>query len=137
VWQPSLRLARDNVDQAGLADRIELREQGVEALEDRAAFDYVYYANTFIPEHLAVAGLARALDALRPGGWISIGANNDSAPAPAAALFRLRETQWGGPAWSPGDAEQVLRDAGFVDVRALPSPANAVVTWVVGRRNAA
>lgn len=133
VWQPSLRLARDNVDRAGLAERIELREQGVETLEERAAFDYVYFANNFIPEELAVAGLARAKQALRPGGWVSIGANNDLAPPPAAALFRLRETQWGGPAWSPAEAEQVLRDAGFVDVRALPTPAHAVVSWVVGR----
>jgi predicted O-methyltransferase YrrM len=134
-WQPSLKLARENVDQAGLADRIELRELGVERLEDQSAYDYVYFANTFIAEPLAVSGLARALNALRPGGWISIASNNDAAPPPLAALFRLRETQWGGPVWSSADAEAVLRKTGFVDVRTPPTPPNALVAWTVARRS--
>lgn len=134
VWQPSLRLARENVERADLSARITLREQSVEALADLDAYDYVYYANAFIPERIAIAGLARARAALRPGGWVSIGASNESAPAPIAALFRLRETHWGGPVWSPAQAQQVLRDAGYVDVHALPCPPTALVSWVVGRR---
>jgi SAM-dependent methyltransferase len=134
VWQPSLRLARENVDHAGLADRIALREQSVESLDDRDAYDYVYYANAFIPEAVAVAGLVRAKRALRPGGWVSIGSNNEGAPPAMAALMRLRETQWGGPVWSPADAQRVLRDAGYVDVHALPAQPSALVAWVVGRR---
>jgi hypothetical protein len=133
-WQPSLRLARENVDRTGLGDRIELRELGVEQLEDQQAYDYVYYANNFIPERFAVAGLARALTALRPGGWISVGSNNDAAPPPLAALFRLRETQWGGPVWSAADAEAVLREAGFADVRTPPVPPTALVRWTIARR---
>jgi hypothetical protein len=134
VWQPSLRLARDNVERAGVSPRITLREQSVEALADRDAYDYVYYANAFIPERIAIAGLVRAHAALRAGGWVSIAASNDAAPAPIAALFRLRETQWGGPAWNPTQAEQVLRDAGYTDVQSLPCPPTAIVRWVVGRR---
>jgi precorrin-6B methylase 2 len=136
-WQPSLRLARENVDRANMADRFELREQGVEKLTDKAAYDFVWYANTFIPERFALVGLERALEALRPGGWINMGANNDAAPAPLAALFRLRETQWGGPVWSAADAENVLRKTGFVDVRALPTHPGALATFVVGRRKPA
>ena len=133
-WQPSLRLARENVDRASLADRIELRELGVERLDDRAAHDYVYFANAFIPERLVVAGLARALSALRPGGWISIASTNDAAPPPVAALFRLRETQWGGPVWSLAEAEAMLRETGFVDIRSLPAAPTALVTWTIARR---
>jgi SAM-dependent methyltransferase len=136
-WQPSLRLARENVDRAGLAERIELREQGVETLEDQGAYDYVYFANTFIPERLALLGLGRALQALRPGGWISIASNNDGAPAPLAALFRLRETFWGGPTWRTADAERVLRETGFVDVHSPPTPPTALAAWTVGRRKPA
>jgi SAM-dependent methyltransferase len=133
-WQPALRLARENVERAGLADRFELREQGVEALEDEAAFDYVWFANNFIPPRCLNPGLQRALRALRPGGWIHVGANNDAAPPPLAALFRLRETQWGGPVWSAADAERSLRDAGFVDVHALPVQPGALAAFIVGRR---
>jgi SAM-dependent methyltransferase len=133
-WAPSLLLARENVDRANLGDRFELRELGVEKLTDKAAFDYVWFANTFIPESVCTQGLERAREALRPGGWIGIGANNDDAPAPLAALFRLRETQWGGPAWSPADAQNALRKAGFVDVRALRGKPGDLVIFVVGRR---
>jgi SAM-dependent methyltransferase len=135
-WQRSLRLARENVDRAGLADRIELREQGIESFDDRAEYDYVYFANTFIPERFTRPGLKRALNALRPGGWISIGAANESAPAAPKALFRLRETQWGGPVWNSAQAESALAEAGFVEVRALPCPPMALVTWILGRRKA-
>src|SRR4029453_18820673 len=41
--------ARANVAAAGLADRIELRQQGVEALQDSEAFDLAYVAQVFIP----------------------------------------------------------------------------------------
>jgi hypothetical protein len=133
-WPPSLRLARENVDRAGLTARIELREQGVEALEDQAVYDLVWFANPFIPERFALAGIDRSQEALRPGGWIMLGANNDGAPAPMAALSRLRTTQWGGAVWSPADAERVLRDAGYVDVRTLPTPPQALAAFVVGRR---
>jgi predicted O-methyltransferase YrrM len=137
VWQPSLRLARENIDQAGLADRIEVREQGVENLTDESAYDYVYFANTFIPEQFARAGLERSLKALRPGGWIAIGAVNESAPPPASALFRLRETQWGGPVWSTAECEKVLRDCGFVEVKTPPVAPGALVSWTAGRRKPA
>jgi ubiquinone/menaquinone biosynthesis C-methylase UbiE len=136
-WQPSLRLARENVDRAGLADRIELREQGVETLAEQAAYDYVYFASAFIPEPHARPGLERSLRALRPGGWISIGSNNDAAPPPVVALFRLRETQWGGPVWDAADSEKVLRETGFVDVCTPPTPPTALVKWTVGRRSRA
>jgi hypothetical protein len=136
-WQPSLRLARENVDRAGLGDRIELREQGVEALADHGAYDYAYFASAFISESQTHVGFERTLSALRPGGWISVGSNNEAVPAPVAALFRLRETQWGGPVWTAADSEKALRATGFVDVHTPPTPPGALVTWTVGRRKPA
>jgi SAM-dependent methyltransferase len=133
-WEPALRLARDNVEAAGLGDRIELRQQGVEALEDEAAFDHVWFPNHFIPERLAVPGLRRALAALRPGGWINIATNNEAAPPAALALARLREARWGGTQWTTARAEQALRDAGFVEVTALPTPPGGMATAIVARR---
>jgi predicted O-methyltransferase YrrM len=133
-WEPSLRLARDNVERADLGHRIELRRQGVEALEDRAAFDYVWFANHFIPEQFALPGLRRALGALRPGGWIGVATNNEAAPPPVLALARLREARWGGTDWSAAEAEKVLRDTGFVDVHAPPSPPGGMIVLIVGRK---
>jgi SAM-dependent methyltransferase len=136
-WEPSLRMARENVDQADLGNRIELRQQGIEALEDRDAFDFVWFANHFIPERLALPGLRRVLAALRPGGWVGLGVNNEGAPPPVLALARLREARWGGTQWSPAHAEKVLQEIGFADVRTLPTPPGAMVTGIVGRRTPA
>lgn len=135
-WEPSLRIARVNVAQAGLDRRIELRQQGIESLEDESAFDFVWFANHFIPERFALPGLRRALEALRPGGWLGIGTNNETAPAPVLALARLREAKWGGTGWSTAHAKDVLRETGFVDVRALPTAPGAMVTMIAGRRPA-
>ena len=133
-WEPSIRLARENVERAGLSDRFELRLAGIEALDDESAYDFVWFANTFIPLEKALAGIERARRALRPGGFITLAAVNDGAPRDLAALFRLRETQWGGPVWSAADVEEVLRDRGYVDVQTLPAPPSALAVFVVGRR---
>jgi predicted O-methyltransferase YrrM len=133
-WEPALRLALENVDRAGLGHRLEARQQGVEMLEDQAAFDMAWFATHFIPERHVRPGLERTLNALRHGGWIIAGANNDAAPAPMAALTRLRMAQWGGPVWSPGDVERALQDAGFTDVRTLPTRPGALAALAVGRR---
>lgn len=135
VWQPSLRLARENVERAGLTDRIELREQGVETLADASAFDACYFAAHFIPERFTRPGFQRIHAALRSGGWIVTAATPfDDMPPPVAALHRFRETQWGSPLWTPADTEQVLRDAGFVDVRRAPPQPGPPVIWIAGRK---
>jgi SAM-dependent methyltransferase len=134
-WQPSLRLARENVDRAGLAARIELREQGVETLADQDAYDFVWFALQFIPERCVRPGLSRALAALRPGGWIVSGAlPSEGIPAPMRALLRMRFTAWGGPPWDTNELEGVLRESGYVNVRTI-APSGAPIAFVVGRRS--
>jgi hypothetical protein len=41
---------------------------------------------------------------------------------------------WGGCLISPLQIETLLREAGFVDIRVLPSPPGAVVALVAARR---
>ena len=54
----------------GLAGRIELRCQGVQALEDDQVFDLAWVPLPFIPAAAVREGLPRVLRALRPGGWL-------------------------------------------------------------------
>ena len=133
-WQPSLRLARENVDRAGLGDRIELREQGGETLEDEGAFDLAWVASAFMPERVVPRICARAHRALRPGGWMLLGMLNLGQDPQTAALVGLRATLWGGPLWTGGEGETVLREGGLVEVRTLPGPPGALTTLVAGRR---
>ena len=134
-WQPSLSLARENVDAANLGDRIELREQVGEALEDVDAFDLAWLPFPFIPELAIGPTCERTLRALRPGGWIIVSMSGHATlePLPAASM-RLRLTLCGGPDWSSEQSESLLRDRGFVEVRTLPTVPGSVVSNVVGRR---
>src|SRR5262249_30850438 len=107
VWQPSLALARANVERAKLKDRIELREQPAESLSDEAAFDLAWMPVPFMPERIIPQAIERVLRALRPGGWLIIPfpAVDDLPPA-IAAMFKIRFTQFGGPPLGQADYEQ-------------------------------
>jgi SAM-dependent methyltransferase len=136
-WQPSLTIARNNVAQAGLGDRITLREQRAEDLEDESAFDLTWVPSTFMREAVIAPACERAHRALRPGGWLLFPMVNPGNDAQAAALGRLRTTLFGGYVTTPPHVEGLLRDTGFVDVRTLPAPPGAVVAMVAGRRKLA
>ncbi len=136
-WQPSLALARKNVEKAGLGDRIELREQGAESLEDVAAFDLAWVPIPFMPEPIVRTAYERAHRALRPGGWMLISAVNPNLDPQSAALWQLRTTLYGNSQVAPGPVEAALRDVGLVDVRTLPGPPGAFLALVAGRRKPA
>ncbi len=139
VWQPSLALARENVEHAGMRDRIELREQGAENIEDDKAFDLAWLPTPFIPERVIPQALERTLQALRPDGWIVLPciAGLEAMEPAGAAAWRLRAATWGGPLLPTSQWEKMLVDKGFVDVRTLPSPPGVPVGMVVGRRKSA
>jgi precorrin-6B methylase 2 len=136
VWRPSLELARANVAKSKVRDRIELREQAAETLEDEKAFDLAWLPVTFIPERVIVKACQRTLASLRPDGWIVLPYVNLKAlpNETSTAAWRLRITMWGGPQWTTSQAEEVLRSQGFSDVRTLPAPPGIPVAMTVGRR---
>lgn len=135
-WAPSLALARENVAQAGLAERIELRRQGGEELTDRSAFDLAWIASPFMPEEVVPAVLERVLAGLRAGGWALFAIARPSTEPLADALWRFRVRTYGGGLSTIEAAEALLRRMGYTEVRALPSPPGAIAATVAGRRKA-
>jgi precorrin-6B methylase 2 len=115
-----LAQARRNLAAGQLADRIELRQQGVEDLDDRAAFDVAYVAQVFIPDGVFEAGLARVWRALRPGGWVSMPAISATGDDLEAALSRLRNILWGGGVRLPEQVAEAARGVGFTGVQVSP-----------------
>lgn len=136
VWQPSIKLARENVARAGMSDRIELRQQAAEALEDEATIDLAWMPTMFMPEHILPTAIERTQRALKPGGWLIFNCTREiegASPA-TAAMWRLRFTTFGGPQWTTERSERILRDKGFADVRTLPGPPSLPAGIVVARR---
>lgn len=133
-WEPALAQARRQVATAGLEDRIKLRHQGVEDLTDSAAFDLVWFSTPFIRGDVLVLALQRVWQALRPGGWISLGILNTTGEPLAAALADLRSVYWGGQPLVPSEGRVLLEERGFDEVQEFVSPPSALVTLLVGRR---
>jgi predicted O-methyltransferase YrrM len=133
-WGPSLAIARANVQTAGLDARIELREQSAQELSDTRAFDLALFPSFFIAEAVIRAALVNVYRALRPGGWIEFAIQNPGPDSLTAALARLRTVLWGGHPWTTGEAESLLRQAGYTQVQTLPSGPTAPGVRIIGRR---
>lgn len=116
------RLACANVARAGLGDRIEMRKQRVEELEDRDAFDVAYVAQMFFPDDVLVEAFARVRRALRPGGWVTTAAVAQDGEGIGPALSRLRGTLWGGGPRTIEGIEAAAARAGFTDIRRVEIP---------------
>lgn len=125
VWSPSLALARQNIAAANLGDRITVREQAIEALDETAAYDLLWLPLVFIPEKVVPAGLERSLRALKPGGWLVSGVVHSDGTDAMAAFWRLRATMFGGPKWTIEQLQKELAAKGFTEVHQLATPPGA------------
>jgi hypothetical protein len=133
-WAPSIATARAAVAAAGLSDRIMLREQSAEDMEDRDAFDLAWLPSLFVPRGAVPAILRRVLGALRPGGWLLVPILRPVDDPLTTALARLRVALFGGYAWPADELTMALRNKGYADVHTrAPSP-QAVNALVVGRK---
>lgn len=133
-WVPSLALARANVRSAELTGRIQLREQAAEDLGDTSAFDLAWIPSAFMPEQVIPVACEHVHRALRPGGWLLFAMANPGTDPLTASLVRLRTVLRGGYVIVPSQVETLLSRTGLVDVRALPSPPDAVVALIAARR---
>jgi SAM-dependent methyltransferase len=128
--------ARRNVVAAGLEQRIELRAQRVEDLADESAFDFVFMPTAYLSAAALRRGLAAVERALRPGGWVVLGALGAPDGALAPAVERLRATLWGSEALAPEAVAALCEEAGLIDVRVLDAPAEADLVPIAARRAA-
>ena len=136
-WEPSLALARENVRSARLAERIQLRAQTAEALTDTNAFDLVWLPSAFIPEEAIPPACARIHRALRPGGWLLFATANPGPDPVTASLVRLRTVLWGGSLTPSDQIETLLRETGFTDIQAIPSPPGSIIALIAARKSPA
>jgi predicted O-methyltransferase YrrM len=133
-WVPSLAIARDHVAAADLGDRIELREQRGEDLDDEGCFDFAWVPTNFISDRAMPRLLERTLRALRPGGWMLVSGVNPTLDPPLLALWRLRTALMGNGNMLAPTLEAQMRDAKIGDVQLLPSPPGSFLMLIAGRR---
>jgi SAM-dependent methyltransferase len=114
-------LAVARIAAAGLADRVEIRDERVEQLGDEAAFDVAWLPLPFLPAEVVEAAIRAVHRALRPGGWLLAATLGSPARGNLGdALAAFRSVIWGGSPLAPEAVEELLAAAGFTDVAALP-----------------
>lgn len=134
-WELALELARRNVAAAGLVDRVELRRQAAEELEDDAVFDLAFLAGPFLGSGVVDAACERVHAAVRPGGWVLFGMYRGAGPL-ETALAHLRTARSGGAVLDAAEGERRLAAGGFVDVRTFAAELGIPSQLVVGRHAA-
>jgi ubiquinone/menaquinone biosynthesis C-methylase UbiE len=133
-WEPALALARKNLALSGLVERVELRLQRAEQLEETATFTLAWVPGPFISPEVIDRALEHVRCALVPGGWLIFG----FYPVPSApleqALSRLRIVRSGGHPWTSKEVEGKLRALAFEQIEVY-SPAPLIVLVVAQRPN--
>lgn len=131
---PAIMLGRRNVQIAGLAGQIDLREAAAEDLSETNAFDLAWIPSLFIPQRSIARIVERVARSLRPGGWLLFAAINPGSEPLATAINSFRATLWGGSVLDTDAVRVLLTNVGLADVRLLPSSPAATVAFAVGRR---
>ncbi len=117
-----LALAEQTVRASGVADRVELRQQDVSSLEDVDTYALAWLPAPFIPETSLRAGMIRIARSLVPGGWVMVGHGRFADDPVDDALTRFKTVAYGGTALDGAQAQELLWDAGLVEVMTMPTP---------------
>ncbi len=133
-FDTALTLARRNVAEAGLEDRIELRLERVQDLTDERCYDLAWVPVLFMAADVAAQGLRRIRTALRPGGWAVLGSLAVDGTEIQPAVLRLVSLLYGSGRLLPEHAAAMLTAAGFENVLVLPAMPGVATRTIVGRR---
>ena len=128
-WAPSRARGERRIAEEGLGDRIALRDQRVEDLDEAGVYDLVWLPQMFLDDATFGRALRTCRRALRPGGWlVSAWIADEAAPGVAGALARLRDLAFGGAARGRATLERRLAEAGFEACVSVPLGAGAIGT---------
>jgi precorrin-6B methylase 2 len=129
-----LTLARENVAATGMANRVALRGQRVELLDDIEEFTLAWLPGPFLSSEIVAQALERTCRALRPDGWLVFVLYAPPPDPLGAALTALRTVRGGGHPWAPGEIESQLGALGFEHVETFAT--GLPILLVVGKRPA-
>jgi alkylation response protein AidB-like acyl-CoA dehydrogenase len=130
----TIAVAERAVAEAGLGDRIELRRQGVEELDDTDRFDAVWIRTVFPDPAALRRGLRTVLRSLHVGGWALLPTASAPGTDLRGAVSRFVNVRLAGHALLPDELARLMEEVGFGAVRAVPGPLGGTLHVVAGRR---
>jgi hypothetical protein len=129
-----LALAAQTVAASAVGDRVVLRQQDVSSLDESEVYALAWVPAPFLPASALGAGVPRVAEALQPGGWLMLGHGKYGGSALDDAVGRFKTIAYGGTALDDGDAQELLRSAGLVEVKTVPTPHGSPAI-TVGRKS--
>jgi precorrin-6B methylase 2 len=128
VWEPALRLARANLVGTGMEDRVELRTQAVEDLQEKDV-----YSLAWLPPFIQLSVMSSALknihNALVPGGWLIMSVLGAMPDPLSQALAKLKLARIGTYSWTTGEIEDRLRQCSFEQVETFTHTPTTVIVF--------
>jgi precorrin-6B methylase 2 len=121
-----------SVQEAGLADRIAMRQERVEDLRDEEAFDLAFLPQMFLPDDVIQRSIERIFHALRPGGWLLVAVLPQEGHATISTINRLKNLLWGGSMRDVSHLRPRLAAAGFDPV--IRAPGRHSLRMICARR---
>ncbi len=134
IFEPALRLARKNVVDEGMQQRIDLRMQDAIDLDLEAAYDAIWLPLPFMPRAIVPRAIAASARALRPGGWLLPGTFGGPGDRLSQLLVDLRTVRSGGHPWQAAELIELLTAHDLVDPHEVPRTWTAPVRLFAARR---
>jgi 2-polyprenyl-3-methyl-5-hydroxy-6-metoxy-1,4-benzoquinol methylase len=139
-WAPVLEVARENAETAGLGDRFSTITGSAFDVELGENYDVALIPNFLhhFDQATCVIFLKKIYRALRPGGSVAVVEfvpNLDRVTPPEVAGFSLvmLATTAAGDAYTFAEFEEMLRAAGFHEIRQHPLPPSTATAIIAGK----
>jgi hypothetical protein len=133
IHEPALELARRNVADSPVGDRVEIRCQDATELAGDERFDLVWVPLPFIPLDVMPSVLLGARRAVQPGGWLITGRFGGPPNRLGELLSDLRALRSGGHVWEHHELVEAIADVGIPGAVEIPRDWDVPVRLVVGR----
>jgi SAM-dependent methyltransferase len=134
IWDPALRIAAENIESAGVGDRVAVRREEVTELDESESYDCVWFPTFFVSEAVLDAAVPRLVRSLRRGGWLVLGRMAPPPDPVAEATNSLKTIRNGGADFDAKRLAAGLEAAGCVSVRTLPRQGPGPLEYVIGQR---
>lgn len=131
-----LALAAQTLAASPAGDRVELRLQSIDTLEDTDRYAFAWVPSPFIPEVPLIEGLRRVVRAVVPGGYVLLPHTRFDGVPLDDAVTRFQIASYGGTALDAAQAAEMLRAAGLPVTFTQPMPPGAPAL-AIGHRPAA
>ena len=124
IFEPALQLARRNVIDEGMQDRVDLKVQNAVDLDENETYDAIWLPLPFMPKAIVPRAIAAAGRALRPGGWLLPGTFAGPGDHVSQMLVELRTVRSGGHPWESSELVELLSAHDLADAHEVRR------TWV-------